>query len=388
VIFWRSCLRGCLSTSVIVGALRVVALAAVAVAGLLVSSAGPAAERAAVYPYRTATWTIDLNGPLTPQVVRGADGLLPSGSHAVLEYHGFIQKVTSGGVVLPDAGAVFYRRADVAGVGDGLFTSGMLREGGVTPSAPVGIDALSARRLGVGLGDRVTYASTLPTPDGKTVTLSGEGVVGALYEPANDVSGLLLPLSGTVARLLTARGTLGTDMLIVTGEDDAEALAARLNARYGRAGFTAVTARAQMVTAREATRQLIRVRVAPWLALALLLTWTAAAVWLAARRMAARGADTTAQSLVSMAPRRPLAMGLVEMAGATAAAALIAYAAARLVVGSITIAYIAPELLDPGLLLLAGGVAVVALVTVLYWIRQTRVESVCLLLVTDEGTAS
>jgi hypothetical protein len=142
--------------------------------------------------------------------------LLPADAAAITVYSGNLTSVAARGRVLDGTPAVLYPRDRARDATLTYFSPGLLLDGSMGSSGSAGIDSITAARLGLGIGDFLSYRQKVDADSAHD--LRGSVKITAVFAPTSSGSGVVLPLSADLAKALAGpEGIVGSDLFIRTG---------------------------------------------------------------------------------------------------------------------------------------------------------------------------
>lgn len=182
-----------------------------------------------------ARWDVHVNGPLAQSDVDAMLGTAADlGTHGVaLANRGAIKRLEADGRALGDAGDLYAlspageRDFALAWTAQPLVVSGTMRD-----HDAAGIDWVTARRLGVGVGDSVHYTQVYADSDGALRTQRGTARLSAVLSTTSELRGLVVRSSPELQDVLERTvGVVATDAFFESS--DPTGLEARLAALPG-----------------------------------------------------------------------------------------------------------------------------------------------------------
>ncbi len=194
----------------------VVLLALVMALAFFLAAFWPAKEFAETAAYAHARFDVSVNGPLRQADVDRIGRLLPGGASWITVYSGNLTSVEAGGRVVDGTPAVLYRPERSDDVRLTYFSPGLLLDGAMGSAASAGIDSITAGRLHVGIGDVLSYKQRIDANSAHDQ--HGSARITAVFAPTAAGNGVILPLTGGLAKALAGRDRIvGSDLFIRTG---------------------------------------------------------------------------------------------------------------------------------------------------------------------------
>lgn len=194
----------------------VVLLALVMALAFFLAAFWPAKEFAETAAYAHARSDISVNGPLRQADITRIRRILPAGAASIPVYTGNLTSIEASGRVLEGTPAVLYPPASARDVLLTYFSPGLLLDGDMASDSSAGVDAVTAKRLHIAIGDILSYQQKV---DANTAhNLHGSATVTAIFAPTNATTGVILPLRADLGRALAgSEKIIASDLFIRTG---------------------------------------------------------------------------------------------------------------------------------------------------------------------------
>jgi hypothetical protein len=181
--------------------------------------------------FQHAQYSLLLNGPLTKKDIETVLNVLGVPDSAYIGVHRTaVDRLSASNHVLYGIDCFFFKPADYQKTPLTFFSKGLLLRGAVDRPDAWGIDFMTAKQLGVGVGDRLELEQSLGDEQGNIVNLKQSGIVGAVYAPTNEVRGIIVPASREVSKLLSLDGIVGNDLFLKVGGESLEEAVRKIEA--------------------------------------------------------------------------------------------------------------------------------------------------------------
>lgn len=242
-------------------------LSVVMAIAFFLASFWPAKDFAATATYEHACYDLSVNGPLRRVDVARIRAVLPATALSVPVFDGNLTAITGGGPTIKAVPAMLYPRAHAREVALTYFSRAMLLGGSMDAPGAAGIDVMTAQRLGVGIGNTLRYEQQIDA--NPLHNIRGSVRITAIYAPTDVGSGVIVPLSPQLGRVLSGgNDVIASDLFIRSGSVSPDELAAKIaglkggenwnvnlvnqqlsDARKSMSSFASRTLRAAMVAA-------------------------------------------------------------------------------------------------------------------------------------------
>jgi ABC-type lipoprotein release transport system permease subunit len=180
--------------------------------------------------YQFAKYDMLINGPLKESDISFViDRLSPYGPNCIPLIRGTADEVYTERSSLGAVDIFYYRAEDFKNIYFTYFSKELILKGEIADDSSVGIDYMNARRLGVDIGDSIRIRTRIPDGRGGVKVVFHEGTIDALFEPTNEVNGIVAPLSPDMKDLFDKNGLAATDLFIRLHKGSAENATLRLS---------------------------------------------------------------------------------------------------------------------------------------------------------------
>ncbi len=190
-----------------------------------------------------ARWDVHVNGPLAQSDVDALLGAAAESGARRVEFanRGAIKRLSAGGRVVHDAGDLY--ALSPSGEADFELTwaaAPLVVSGAMRGQNAAGVDWVTARRLGVGVGDSVSFTQVYAGPDGALRMQRGTARLSAVLATTSDMRGLVVRSSPELQSVVEHTvGVVATDAFFESS--DPAGLEARLAALPGAEDRTITT---------------------------------------------------------------------------------------------------------------------------------------------------
>lgn len=203
----------------------------VIVVGLLFFFAAiwPSTNFAYTATFQHANYDVRVNGPLTRADVQHiVETIKPVGGRYVGLNAGFADKLFVGDRMYKGVSNVYFSPDEYGGIPATYFSNGLLLQGSMGERDSWGIDYMTAKKLGVRLGERIYFHQSVSDKNGTIAHIESAGTISAIYAPTNEVNGIISPMTKDASSKLGREGVVYTDVFINAPRITPDELAQRL----------------------------------------------------------------------------------------------------------------------------------------------------------------
>jgi ABC-type lipoprotein release transport system permease subunit len=178
--------------------------------------------------FQNARYDLRINGPLTKQDIQLINQNLSSNAFELTGLNaGSVERVyVNGKTFYQNIINYYYQPSQVNRIVMTYFSDGLLLKGAMRKADAWGIDYMTAKRFGVGIGDKIAFDQSIGDRFGNIRKVHRAGIISAIYAPTNEVNGLVSPANPEVTKLLSADGVVFTDVFIkLSGNSPSQAAA-------------------------------------------------------------------------------------------------------------------------------------------------------------------
>jgi hypothetical protein len=155
----------------------------------------------------SAEWDVHVNGPLSQEDVEAIKGVIGPDGRVESANRGAIRRVSKGTRAVADPGDLY--AADPLTTDHAFMWTPeqLVLKGSMADPHAAGIDWVTARRIGAGIGDTITFSQVYSDPSGLLQTHSGSARISAILATTANLRGVVMQSSPELQE--TVRQTVG-----------------------------------------------------------------------------------------------------------------------------------------------------------------------------------
>lgn len=188
----------------------------------------------------SAEWDVHVNGPFSREDVEAIKGAVGPDGRVEFANRGAIRRISKGARTVADPGDLYASDPETDGHTFMWTPERLVLTGSMTDSDAVGVDWVTAQRIGAGIGDTITFSQVYSEPSGLLRTCSGSARISAILATTANLRGVVMRSSPELQETVQQTvGVVATDLFAES--DRADELARQVSMLPGAENWTVQT---------------------------------------------------------------------------------------------------------------------------------------------------